>query len=90
MCLLFYNRYVSDSLTSIKVFKSEIIKKFDLKCSNFDIDLEITTKILKSNYSILEIPVSYKARSRADGKKIKLSDGIKCIKVIIKNLFIKC
>ena len=89
MCLLFYNRYVSDSLTSIKVFKGDIIKKIDLKCNGFDIDLEITTKILKSKFSILEIPVSYKARSKDEGKKIKLSDGINCIKVIIKNLFIK-
>lgn len=89
MCLLFYNRYVSDSLTSIKVFKSDIIKKIDLKSNGFDIELEITTKILKSKFSILEIPVSYKARSKDEGKKIKLSDGINCIKVIIKNLFIK-
>jgi 2-phospho-L-lactate transferase/gluconeogenesis factor (CofD/UPF0052 family) len=89
MCLLFYNRYVSDSLTSIKVFKSDIIKKINLKSCGFDIDLEITTKILKSKFSILEIPVSYKARSKNEGKKIKLSDGINCIKVIIKNLFIK-
>jgi len=89
MCLIFFNRYISDSLTSIKVFKSNILKKLNLISKGFDIELEITSKILKSQNPILEIPVNYRPRSKKNGKKITFIDGINCILVILKNLFSK-
>ena len=89
LCLFFFNRYIGDSLTSIKVFNKTLIKSLPLKSSGFDIELEITSKILNKKELILEIPVNYKPRSKMDGKKITFIDGIKCILTIFKHGFLK-
>tara|TARA_A100001015_G_scaffold15618_1_gene18231 strand:- start:2742 stop:4682 length:1941 start_codon:yes stop_codon:yes gene_type:complete len=89
LCLLCFNRYVSDSLTSIKVFKSKIIKDLKLYSNGFDIDLEITSKLLKKEVLILEVPVQYQPRFKNQGKKITLADGINCIVAILKTAFFK-
>jgi 2-phospho-L-lactate transferase/gluconeogenesis factor (CofD/UPF0052 family) len=78
-CLLLYNRYISDPLTSIKAFNGSILRKLKLKSKGFDIDLEITANILTTKNFILEIPVSYYPRSKMKGKKITIYEGFKCI-----------
>jgi 2-phospho-L-lactate transferase/gluconeogenesis factor (CofD/UPF0052 family) len=83
ICLLLYNRYISDPLTSIKAFNGSILRNLKLKSKGFDIDLEITANILTSKNFILEIPVNYYPRSKIKGKKINLYEGLKCIVCLI-------
>lgn len=85
--LLFYNRYITDPLSSIKAFKSDFIKKINLESENFDYDIEVVAKTLNKNKYILEVPVKYKPRFKSQGKKITIIDGIKCLYKIIKYKF---
>jgi hypothetical protein len=68
--------------------RKDIFKKLELKANGFEIEVEITIHLLKKGYKILEIPISYKARSRKRGKKINIFDGVKSILYIIRELFL--
>ena len=85
---MFTNLNLTDMETCYKVFKSEIIKKIDLKEKGFGFDPEITAKISKLKPRIYEVGISYFGRTYDEGKKIGLKDAfivLKCI--IIYNLF---
>ena len=73
---LFYGVYLTDVCTCYKVFKAEIIKKMEMNSDGFDLEAEITAKILKKKYKITEVPISYNPRSIKQGKKIKPKDGL--------------
>jgi len=68
---------VSDVATCYKLMPSEFFKKVVLKEKGFSIEIEILSKFLKYNRSIIEVPIGYHGRSYSDGKKIKTSDGFK-------------
>ena len=85
---MFTNLNLTDMETCYKVFKSEFIKKIDLKEKGFGFDPEITAKISKLKPRIYEVGISYFGRTYDEGKKIGLKDAfivLKCI--IIYNLF---
>jgi glycosyltransferase involved in cell wall biosynthesis len=76
---LMYNVYLSDLETGYKLFPREIALGLDLKARGFELEPEITAKLLRLGHRIYEVPVSYTARSRAEGKKLKPSDGAKAL-----------
>ncbi|EQC45939.1 hypothetical protein M899_1411 [Bacteriovorax sp. BSW11_IV] len=82
--LFLYNRFVTDPLTSLKVFKKDLIDDLNLKSSGFDLDGEIIAKLGRKRVFINEIPVKYSPRTKKDGKKITMLDGIKCIINLLK------
>jgi glycosyltransferase involved in cell wall biosynthesis len=84
--LYFHN--VSDMETCYKVFKKNIVKDMQLKATRFDFEPEITAKILKKGYRILEVPIKFKPRSFMEGKKINFIDGIKAVYYLIKYRFV--
>jgi hypothetical protein len=51
-------------------------RSLDLKSNRFDIEPEITAKLLKSGHRIYEVPISYAARGRVEGKKLTWRDGV--------------
>ena len=75
---------VSDVATCYKLMPSSFFKKMDIKESGFSIEIEILSKFLKYNKSIIEIPIKYEGRSYKQGKKIKTADGFKYLFNIIK------
>lgn len=79
-----YNSKLTDEATGYKVFDAKVIKNIPLKCNGFEFCPEITVKLLKRGYDILEVPISYSPRKKNEGKKIKWSDGLKAIYTIIK------
>ena len=73
-----------------KAFKSEILKKIDLKENRFGFEPEITAKIAKMNLKIYEVGIKYYGRSYKEGKKITWKDGFSAIRcIILYNLFSK-
>ena len=58
------------------MFDSKIFKKINLKEKGFAFCPEVTTKLSKKNYKIIEVPISYKGRTYDNGKKITLFDGL--------------
>ena len=85
---IFTNLNLTDMEVGYKVFKTDIIKKIDLKENRFGFEPEVTAKIAKKNLRIYEVGISYFGRKYADGKKITWRDGFSAIRCILKyNLF---
>lgn len=81
--LLFFSR-LTDMETCYKVFRSELFNDLKIKSDRFDIEPEITAKVLKRGWRIKEVPVSYQARRYVSGKKIGFRDGIMAIWTLLK------
>jgi glycosyltransferase involved in cell wall biosynthesis len=84
---IFTNLNMSDMETGYKVFKSKAIKSIKLKENSFGIEPEITMKLAKKNFIFYEVPISYRGRSYAEGKKITLKDAFIAVYCIIKYRF---
>lgn len=85
---LLYGTSLSDGATMFKVFRAELLKSITLKSDGFDFDWEIQAKMARRGMAFFEVPVSYTARSRAEGKKICFwKDGLKVLRAIIKFRF---
>ena len=67
---------LTDIYTCYKLIPSELIKSLNLSSSGFEIEAEITTKILKRGIKIKEVPINYLPRSFKEGKKIRIYDGL--------------
>ena len=76
---ILFDSYISDMETCYKMIDASVIRELNLKSSDFNIEPEITAKILKKGYKIYEVPISYDAREYSQGKKIKWWHGIKAI-----------
>ena len=81
------NQTLTDAHTCYKVFAKDVFLKLDIKEDDFAFCPEVTTKLSKIKQSIIEVPISYDGREIKDGKKIRFSDAIKAVKVIIKYKF---
>ncbi len=75
---------LTDLETCYKMFRSEALKGLGLVSPGFEIEAEITCKALKKRLKIVEVPVSYRGRNYAQGKKITWVDGIKAIWTLLK------
>ena len=80
---------LTDMETCYKVMAADIAKSLNLESNRFDIEPEITAKLLRSGHSILELPIRFEPRSRAQGKKIGWRDGVRAIQVLLKYRFTK-
>ncbi len=72
--------YLTDTVTALKLFKSDVIKSLTLVTTGFELDHEITSLVLAKGLKITEVPVHYYPRSKAEGKKIGLSDWLTAIR----------
>ena len=84
---MLYKTKITDMETCYKAFRADIIKNIELKSNRFEIEPEITAKIIKKGYKIAELPITYNARGVKQGKKIGFKDGIMAIYTLIKYRF---
>jgi len=71
-----FNSYLSDMETCYKLMPLSVWRSLDLSSDGFDIEPEITAKLLRSGRRIYEVPISYAARGRVEGKKLTWRDGV--------------
>jgi glycosyltransferase involved in cell wall biosynthesis len=76
---LLFNCYISDMETGYKVLRSDLWRRLNLRGSRFDIEPDITARILRLGYRIHEVPIHYHARSREEGKKLTWRDGLQAL-----------
>jgi hypothetical protein len=81
---LLFNSYITDMETCFKVMRLDLWRELDLRSDGFGIEPEITAKLLRRGHRIFEVPISYAARSRAEGKKLTVFDGLKAAVVIAR------
>src|SRR5688572_18974475 len=70
-----YGQRLTDIETCYKVMRREVLTKLNLKAARFELEPEITAQLCKRGFRILEMPIGYKPRSSAEGKKISWRDG---------------
>jgi dolichol-phosphate mannosyltransferase len=81
--LLFGGR-LSDVAVATKMVRVEVFRALNLQGSAFDLDFELPCALLKYKHSIAEVPISYKPRTIEEGKKIRWTDGLHALWVILK------
>ena len=74
----------SDLETCYKLMPLKLWRALDLQASGFEIEPEITAKLLKRGHRIFEVPISYAARSRAEGKKLTWRDGMRAVSTLTR------
>ena len=84
---IFYEAHFTDSYTCYKIFRKEIIEKFNLESKRFEVEAEISIKVAKEKINFLEVPINYSPRSLEQGKKISFKEAIKGVLTILKYKF---
>jgi glycosyltransferase involved in cell wall biosynthesis len=82
-----YNTTLSDMETCYKLFDRDLVDDMKLQSNRFDIEAEITAKVLKRGIRIYEVPISYSGREFDEGKKITWRDGFAALWTLVKYRF---
>lgn len=83
-----YHTKLTDMETCYKLFKVADVREIPLHSRRFELEPELTTKLLKRGYKIVEVPISYNGRSYDEGKKIKPRDGVIALWTLLKYRFV--
>jgi len=81
---LLFGGKISDMETCYKAMKTEIMRGLNIKANRFDMEPEITGKLLKKGYKIKEVPIKYIGREKSEGKKIGWKDGLEALWTLLK------
>jgi hypothetical protein len=85
---ILFNSWLSDLETCFKLMPLSLYRDLDLQENGFGMEPEITAKLLKRNVRPYEVPISYRARGREQGKKLTWRDGVKAIWVLARIRFL--
>ena len=81
---LLFNSWLADIMNCYKAMRTEIFRSLDLQSAGFDIEPEITARLLGGGHQIYEVPIRYRARSRNEGKKLTARDGLRVVWKLFK------
>jgi dolichol-phosphate hexosyltransferase len=79
-----YNCWISDVMTCHKAMSTELFRSLRLRERGFGIEPEITARVLLAGERIYEVPITYAARSREEGKKLTAFDGLRVLKTLAR------
>ena len=78
---------LTDMETCYKIMRADVARQLALTANRFDIEPQITARLLRAGHHIHELPVRFDPRSRAQGKKIGWRDGVAALQVLIAERF---
>ena len=81
---ILYNSFIRDLETCLKLVPTATLRAMELESESFEIEPEITAKLLRAKARIFEIPISYRARTREEGKKLSAKDGVKALLMLLR------
>lgn len=84
MTRILFGTGITDMETCYKLIRLSVLDGLELEANRFDIEPEITARLLRRGVEIHEMPISYEARTHDDGKKIGWRDGIQAVKTLVK------
>ena len=84
---LLFGSSITDMETCYKIMRADIARSLQLDANRFDIEPQITARLLRGGHRIHELPVKFDPRSRAQGKKIGWRDGVRAVEVLVKERF---
>ena len=79
---LLFNCYLGDLETCFKLMPVELYRSLDVRSQGFGMEAEVTGKLLRRQFRPYEVPISYRARSREEGKKITWRDGVEALWIL--------
>ena len=86
---ILYGQWITDMETGYKIFPKRAVTKMELHAKSFDFEPEITAKLLKDGYKIMEIPITTIPRGYSEGKKLNAAkDGLIALWSLVKYRFI--
>jgi glycosyltransferase involved in cell wall biosynthesis len=80
---LLYGLSITDEATCFKVFRTDLLRSLELRCEGFEFCPEVTAKLGKRGVEIAEVPIHYRARNVAEGKKVRWTDGFEAMWVLL-------
>jgi len=81
---LLFNVYLRDIMTCHKAIRTDVFRSLPLSARGFDIEPEITVRLLQAGQRIFEVPIGYEARSSEEGKKLTAKDGFRVLRTLIR------
>jgi dolichol-phosphate hexosyltransferase len=83
-CNVLFNVYLADIMTCLKVIRTDLLRSLNLTANGFTIEPEIAARLIGRNERIWEMPASYRARSREEGKKLTSLDGVRVVLTLLR------
>jgi len=84
MVTMLFFQVISDEATAYKAFHKSVLDRMKLRCERFEFCPEVTAKALMMGYRIHEVPVTFFARTHAEGKKIGWRDFFVAVSTLVK------
>jgi glycosyltransferase involved in cell wall biosynthesis len=78
---------LTDMETAYKVIRRSALEGIRLRCVGFDIEPELTARMLRAGRRIVEVPISYNPRTLNEGKKMRWVDGVDAVYALFKCRF---
>src|ERR1700751_4751400 len=79
-----FNTWISDLHSCLKLMPAPLFRQLPVRENVFGLDTEITAHLLARGYRPYEVPISYQARSREEGKKLTWGDGFDATKILLR------
>jgi hypothetical protein len=79
-----FNCYISDLETCFKLMPLELYRSLDVVAAGFGMEAEITGKLLGRGIRPYEVPITYDARTREEGKKLTWRDGVEAVVILVR------
>lgn len=79
---LLYGSKLTDMETGYKLLPTSFLKTAVLSGNRFEIEPEITVKLIRNKIPILEVPISYQGRTHLTGKKLTIRDAVEALKTL--------
>ena len=83
-----YGQHLTDEATCYKLFRTSLLRSLTLRCRGFEFCPEVTAKIARCGIKIQEVPINYYPRTREQGKKVRLRDGVIAVWCLLKYRFV--
>ena len=84
-----YGQWITDMETCYKLFPKEAMQNIKLNARGFELEPEITAKLMKKGYKIKELPITAIPRGYDEGKKLNtVNDGLKALWNLFKYRFV--
>ena len=79
-----FNSWLADIMTCHKAMATDVWRSLDLRARGFELEGEITARVLASGRRIYEVPITYRARGREEGKKLTGLDALRVVRTLAR------
>jgi glycosyltransferase involved in cell wall biosynthesis len=84
---ILFDAWLSDVETCFKLMPLDLYRSLDVRSAGFGMEAEVTGKLLRRRIRPYEVPISYRARSREEGKKLTWKDGVEALWILARERF---